>query len=81
MRPERYGEALHISERFESDFADSMRARSRIGCPEDDLDDVVGCLSGIRCRITSVTKCKSAAELTFGMTIASKFGACNYSFA
>lgn len=73
MRPERYGEALHISPKFESDFADSMRARRRIGVllPGEWREGRV-------CRITSVTKWRSDAEFTFGITIASRFGAWSY---
>lgn len=51
MSPDRYGEALHISPKFESDFADSMSASNWTGRVDDDE-----CLSGKVCRITSVTK-------------------------
>jgi hypothetical protein len=70
MSPDKYGEALQISPRFERDFADSINARSRTG-----RVDVAEWRSGRVCRITSVTKCRSDAEFTFGITIASRFGA------
>ena len=76
MRPERYGVALHILERSESALADSTRARMFIGGvfgADEGGED--GCLEGRLCRITSVTKCKSDAEFTLGMTMVSRFGA------
>jgi hypothetical protein len=55
--------------------ADSINASSRIG--REDADGVAGCRSGNVCLITSVTKWRSDAELTLGITMASKLGACN----
>lgn len=79
IRPERYGVALHILERSESALADSMRARMFIGGVSwGDEDGEDGCLEGRVCRMTSVTKCKSDAEFTFGMTNVSRFVALSY---
>ena len=82
MRPERYGVALHILERSDSALADSIRAKifigGDLGCDEGEVD---GCLEGRVCRITSVTKCKSDAELTLGTTKVSRFGALSYNMS
>ncbi len=79
MRPERYGVALHMLERSDSALADSIRARifigGSLGGDDGGLD---GCLKGRVCRITSVTKCRSDAEFTFGTTRVSRFGALSY---
>ena len=62
-----------------SALADSMRARSLSGGAQGvEEEGVEGWRSGSVCRITSVTKCRSAAELTFGMTMASRCGPCSY---
>jgi len=37
---------------------------------------VEGCRSGSLCRRTSVMKCRSEARFTFGITTASRLGAC-----
>lgn len=74
MRPVRWGDALHISFRFERAFADSIKARRRIGGSLD-----VGVWRWGRVwRITSVMKWRSEGEFTFGITIVSMLGACNY---
>lgn len=68
-------------ERSMTAFADSMSAMSRIGevlAVGDVPVAEVGCRSGRVCRTTSVTKCRSDAEFTLGMTIASIFGALSY---
>ena len=56
--------------------ADSIRAIIRTG-----LGDgvVLECRAGSVCRRTSVMKCRSEGEFTFGITKASRFGALSYS--
>src|SRR6478735_7591496 len=63
MKPLKYGDALHICERSMTARADSMRAIILIG-----FSASVACRSGATCRRTSVTKVRSAAELTLGTT-------------
>lgn len=62
-----------MSDRLERAFADSIKARRRIGFGEDGVWRV-----GRVWRITSVMKCRSEGEFTFGTTIVSRLGACNY---
>lgn len=64
---------LHIELRLVNERADSINAISLSGFLESRP-----CRSGSVCRITSVTKCKSDAEFTLGMTRASIFGALSY---
>lgn len=76
-RPDRYGDALQISLRLEIDLADSTKAISFKGF--DDAFGMDGCRSGRTCLITSVTKLRSDAEFTLGITTASRLGAFSYS--
>ena len=66
-------------ERSITALADSIRARILIGglCASDNIEEL-GCCDDSVCRITSVMKCKSEAELTLGTTIVSRFGALSY---
>jgi hypothetical protein len=61
--------------RFWTALADSMRAMMRTGSLLLPLLVAVldGCLSGLKCRMTSVTKCRSAALSHFGSMIASRY--------
>jgi hypothetical protein len=72
IKPDKYGEALQILERSDRALADSMRANSLIGGAEAFEAEEEGWRSGNLCLMTSVTKCKSEAELTFGITMASR---------
>lgn len=69
-RPWRRGLAAQISRRFVRDWADSTRARREIGGLS--VEDW-GCWERVW-EITSWTKVRSEAELTFGMTIVERFG-------
>ena len=75
MSPERYGVALHILERSEIALADSIKASNLIGCVLEEEFWEGLCLDGKVCRITSVTKCRSEAEFTLGITMVSICGA------
>src|SRR5688500_17189617 len=70
INPLRSGEAAHIDGRSMTALADSMRAMRRKGRAPGPLEY----LFGAACRRTSVTKDKSAALLTFGITIVSRLG-------
>ena len=86
IRPDKYGEEAHMEDRSMRALADSIKASRRRGL---DLlmsvtvflvtrlaeGRVAGCLVGRVWRITSVTKDRSEADLTLGITMASRFGA------
>ena len=75
MRPERYGVALQMLERSDSALADSIKARILMDGASEYEPGEDGCRDGRVCLITSVTKCRSDAEFTLGITMASIFGA------
>ena len=76
IRPERYGVALQILERSVRALADSTRASILMGGISGlETAGELECRDGSVCRITSVIKCRSEAELTFGTTMVSTFGA------
>lgn len=77
IRPERYGVLVQMEGREVSALADSIRARIFKGGFWKSLSGFgdEGCRAGRMCWITSVTKWRSAALLTFGITKASRWGA------
>lgn len=72
-RPWSRGEAAQIWDRLVSDLADSTRASREIG----DLDSGDCCCAARVWFTTSVTKVRSEAELTLGMTMVVRFGDCS----
>lgn len=73
IRPCKRGDAAQIWDRFMSDLADSTSASSEIGGRVSAAEDEVCCCANVW-DTTSVTKVKSEAELTFGITIVVKLG-------
>jgi hypothetical protein len=59
-------------------LADSISAKMRIGALLAANGAFERFKSGNKWRMTSVTKCRSAAEFTFGTTMVSRFGALSY---
>ncbi len=69
---------MQILESEDRAFADSIRARSLMGGGVAEGFEVLACRWGRVCLITSVTKWRSEAELTLGITIVSRLGALSF---